>query len=174
MKKIIITESQLKRILNEQLQVPSQEAPQVSYTPEDQQFDKVLAQAGIKLTPEERMEVSPECPEEQPPTQYAQIINQIKSKIEAMDLGTLVKTLSQVKSLIGKKPQQTQVQEQLAPVVIAGIAVPGVAVVVVAGFVAIIILVKIGKLIFRGRRPKSACKRRRKLVRRFGIDGNFM
>jgi hypothetical protein len=46
---------------------------------------------------------------------------------------------------------------------------------VVAGLVAIIIIVKLGKLIFRGgTKQNPACKRRRKLVRRFGIDGNFM
>ena len=39
------------------------------------------------------------------------------------------------KSLIGKKPQP--VQEQIAPILIAGIAVPGVAVAIVAGFIAL-------------------------------------
>jgi len=167
MKKIIITESQLKRLIDEQIEQPQQNN-------EYQQLDKVLAQAGIALTPEEKMELSPECPMEEPPSQYAGIINQIKSKIETMDLGTLVKTLTQVKSYIGKKPQQSQVQEQLAPVLIAGITVPGVAVVIVAGFIALIIVVKIAKLVSRGGHSKPACKRRRKLVRRFGIDGNFM
>jgi hypothetical protein len=164
MKKIIITESQLKRIINEQ---------QVEMNSEDQQLDRVLSQAGIMLTPDEKMELSPECPMEEPPAQYAGLINQIKSKIETMDLNNLVKTLSQVKSLIGKKPQP--MQEQLAPVIIAGITVPGVAIAIVAGFIALIIIVKIAKLISRGgRRSSPACKRRRKLVRRFGIDGNFM
>jgi hypothetical protein len=166
MKKIIITESQLKRLIDEQIEQPQQNN-------EYQQLDKVLAQAGIALTPEEKMELSPECPMEEPPAQYAGLINQIKSKIETMDLSSLVKTLSQVKSLIGKKPQP--VQEQLAPVIIAGITVPGVAIAIVAGFIALIIIVKIAKLISRGgRRSSPACKRRRKLVRRFGIDGNFM
>jgi hypothetical protein len=164
MKKIIITESQLKRIINEQ---------QLTMNPEDQQLDRVLSQAGVMLTPDEKMELSPECPMEEPPAQYAGVINQIKSKIETMDLGNLVKTLTQVKSLIGKKPQP--MQEQLAPVIIAGITVPGVAVAIVAGFVALIIVVKIAKLVSRGgRRSSPACKRRRKLVRKFGIDGNFM
>lgn len=166
MKKIIITESQLKRLIDEQIEQPQQNN-------EYQQLDKVLAQAGITLTPEEKMELSPECPMEEPPAQYEGLINQIKSKIETMDLSNLVKTLSQVKSLIGKKPQP--VQEQLAPVIIAGITVPGVAIAIVAGFIALIIIVKIAKLISRGgRRSSPACKRRRKLVRKFGIDGNFM
>jgi len=163
--KLFITEEERNRIKS--LYVESMG------TTEDQQLDNALAQAGIILTPDEKMEIEPECPIEEPPTQYAEIINQIKSKIETMDLSSLVKTLSQVKSLIGKKPQP--VQEQLAPVIIAGITVPGVAIAIVAGFIALIIIVKIAKLISRGgRRSSPACKRRRKLVRRFGIDGNFM
>jgi hypothetical protein len=141
-------------------------------TPEDQQLDILLAKAGVVLTPEEKMEVSPECPMEEPPSQHAEVIDNIKSKIELMDLSNLVKTLSQVKSLIGKKPQP--VQEQIAPILIAGIAVPGVAVAIVAGFIALIIVIQIAKLISRRGRPKPACARRRRLVRKFGLEGNFM
>ena len=162
--KFFITEEEKIRIKS--LYVESVE------TPEDQQLDKILAQAGVTLTPDEKMELSPECPMEEPPSQHAEIIDNIKSKIELMDLSNLVKTLSQVKSLIGKKPQP--VQEQIAPVLIAGIAVPGVAVAIVAGFIALIIVIKIAKLISRGGRPKPACARRRRLVRKFGLEGNFM
>lgn len=162
--KFFITEEEKIRIKS--LYVESVE------TPEDQQLDKILAQAGVTLTPDEKMELSPECPMEEPPSQHAEIIDNIKSKIELMDLSNLVKTLSQVKSLIGKKPQP--VQEQIAPILIAGIAVPGVAVAIVAGFIALIIVIKIAKLISRGGRPKPACARRRRLVRKFGLEGNFM
>ena len=162
--KFFITEEEKIRIKS--LYVESVE------TPEDQQLDKILAQAGVTLTPDEKMELSPECPMEETPSQHAEIIDNIKSKIELMDLSNLVKTLSQVKSLIGKKPQP--VQEQIAPILIAGIAVPGVAVAIVAGFIALIIVIKIAKLISRGGRPKPACARRRRLVRKFGLEGNFM
>ena len=162
--KFFITEEEKIRIKS--LYVESVE------TPEDQQLDSVLAKAGVVLTPEEKMELSPECPMEEPPSQHAEVIDNIKSKIELMDLGNLVKTLSQVKSLIGKKPKP--VQEQIAPILIAGIAVPGVAVAIVAGFIALIIVIKIAKLISRGGRPKPACARRRRLVRKFGLEGNFM
>ena len=162
--KFFITEEEKIRIKS--LYVESVE------TPEDQQLDKILAQAGVTLTPDEKMELSPECPMEEPPSQHAEIIDNIKSKIELMDLSNLVKTLSQVKSLIGKKPQP--VQEQIAPILIAGITVPGVAVAIVAGFIALIIVIKIAKLISRGGRPKPACARRRRLVRKFGLEGNFM
>jgi hypothetical protein len=162
--KFFITEEEKIRIKS--LYVESME------TPEDQQLDKILAQAGFTLTPDEKKELSPECPMGEPPSQHAEVIDNIKSKIETMDLNNLVKTLSQVKSLIGKKPQP--VQEQIAPVLIAGIAVPGVAVAIVAGFIALIIVIKIAKLISRGGRPKPACARRRRLVRKFGLEGNFM
>ena len=162
--KFFITEEEKIRIKS--LYVESVE------TPEDQQLDKILAQAGVTLTLDEKMELSPECPMEEPPSQHAEIIDNIKSKIELMDLSNLVKTLSQVKSLIGKKPQP--VQEQIAPILIAGITVPGVAVAIVAGFIALIIVIKIAKLISRGGRPKPACARRRRLVRKFGLEGNFM
>jgi hypothetical protein len=162
--KFFITEQEKIRIKS--LYVESME------TPEDQQLDKILAQAGVTLTPDEKKELSPGCPLEEPPSQHAEVIDNIKSKIELMDLSNLVKTLSQVKSLIGKKPQP--VQEQIAPILIAGIAVPGVAVAIVAGFIALIIVIKIAKLISRGGRPKPACARRRRLVRKFGLEGNFM
>jgi hypothetical protein len=146
---------------------------------EEQQFDNALAQAGIVLTPEEKMEVSPECPIEEPPAEYADVVNNIKSKLDTMGVNDLIKVLKQVKSI--KKPtqpstQQPVVQEQVgATILIAGVAVPAVAVAVVAGLIAIIIIVKIGKLIFRGgTKQNPACKRRSRLVRKFGMDGNFM
>lgn len=142
---------------------------------EEQQFDNALAQAGITLTPEEKMEVSPECPIEEPPAEYADVVNNIKSKLDTMGVNDLIKVLKQVKSI--KKPtQQPVVQEQVgATILIAGVAVPMVAVAVVAGLIAIIIIVKLGKLIFRGgTRQNPACKRRSRLVRKFGMDGNFM
>lgn len=147
---------------------------------EEQQFDNALAQAGIVLTPEEKMEVSPECPIEEPPAEFADVVNNIKSKLDTMGVNDLIKVLKQVKS-IKKQPaqpstEQPVVQEQVgATILIAGVAVPAVAVMVVAGLIAIIIIVKLGKLIFRGggTRQNPACKRRNRLVRKFGIDGYF-
>ena len=138
---------------------------------EDQQFDDVLAQAGIVLTPEEKMEVSPECPIDEPPAEYADVVNDIKSKLDTMGVNDLIKVLEQVKS-IKEKPV---VQEQVGTtILIAGVAVPSVAVMAVAGLIAIIIIVKLGKLIFRGgKRQNATCKKRNRLLRRFGIEGYF-
>ena len=94
-----------------------------------------------------------------------------------MDKNGLVNTLKQVLSIQKKSKSPQPTQEQLAPVIIAGVSVPGVAVVIVAGVIALIIVVKLGKLIFGGRSRSGVnpgCKRRRKLVRKFGFDGNFM
>ena len=104
---------------------------------EEQQFDNALAQAGIVLTPEEKMEVSPECPIEEPPAQYSDIVNNIKSKLDTMGVNDLIKVLKQVKS-VKKQPtqpstEQPVIQEQVgATILIAGVAVPAVAVMVVA------------------------------------------
>jgi hypothetical protein len=132
---------------------------------EDQQFDDVLAQAGIVLTPEEKMEVSPECPIDEPPAEYADIVNDIQSKLDTMGVNDLIKVLEQVKSI----------KEQVGTtILIAGVAVPTVAVAAVAGLIAIIIIVKLGKLIFRGgKRQNATCKKRNRLLRRFGIEGYF-
>ena len=138
---------------------------------EEQKFDDVLAQVGIVLTPEEKMEVSSECPIDEPPAEYADVVNDIKSKLDTMGVNDLIKVLEQVKSI----KQKPVVQEQVGTtILIAGVAVPAVAVMVVAGLIAIIIIVKLGKLIFRGgTRQNPACKRRNRLLRRFGIDGYF-
>ena len=68
--KFFITEEEKIRIKS--LYVESVE------TPEDQQLDKILAQAGVTLTPDEKMELSPECPMEEPPSQHAEVIDNIK------------------------------------------------------------------------------------------------
>ena len=137
-----------------------------------EQLNTTLSPLGVNLTPEEASELQPECeaPYSGP---YSDIVNKISEKLDNMSLDGLKSTLKQVLSFKKKQP----VQEQLAPLVIAGVTIPGVAVAVVLGVIALIIVVKIAKAIGGGhgrRRHGSACKRRRKLVKRFGIDGNFM
>jgi hypothetical protein len=117
------------------------------------------------------MEVSPECPIDEPPAEYADVVNDIKSKLDTMGVNDLIKVLEQVKA-IKEKPV---VQEQVGTtILIAGVAVPTVAVAAVAGLIALIIIVKLGKLIFRGgKRQNATCKKRNRLLRRFGIEGYF-
>ena len=155
-------------------------------TPQEQEFDSLLMSAGVILTPEEKSEIQPNCDEVETPPQYSNLVDSIKQQLQNMDKGGLVKTLKQVLSIKkNTKPAPTSsisqvqqpIQEQLTPVIIAGVSVPGVAVAVVAGVVALIIIVKLGRLIFGGGTRTTVnpgCKRRRRLVRKFGFDGNFM
>jgi hypothetical protein len=137
-----------------------------------EQVNSTLQPLGVSLAPDEISELQPECeaPYSGP---FADVVAKISEKLDNMSIDGLKETLKQVLTLKKKQP----VQEQLAPIVIAGVTIPGVAVAVVLGVIALIIVVKIVKAIGgrNGRRKHgSACKRRRKLVKRFGIDGNFM
>lgn len=165
MKRIKITESQLRMIMEREDIFVSPQSDEM-----EQQFDNVLSQAGITLSDEEKMELSPECPIEEPPSEYAEIVNKIKSNLDKMDVNGLVKVLKQVTSVKDKN-----LKEQVGgAILIAGISVPAVAVAAVAGLIAIIIIVKLAKLIFRkGRKSGPSCKRRRKLISRFGVEGYF-
>lgn len=152
---------------------------QEELSPQEQELDSLLMSAGVILTPEEKSEIQPNCDafEIPIPSKYSNIVDSIKQNLEKLDKNGLVNTLKEVLSIQKKYKSPQPVQEQLTPVIIAGVAVPGVAVVVVAGVVAFIIIVKLGKLIFGGRSrggSSPACKRRRKLVKKFGFDGNFM
>lgn len=171
--KCIITESQLKRIIEEELE-------QQEY----QELDSYLKQAGIALTPEEKMEIEPDCEVEIPQNEYTEYIEQIKQKLDTMDKAGLINTLKQVTAIKKKySTAQQPVQEQIAPIVIAGVTVPTAAILFVAGFVSLLIIVAIAKLIVRGarrmfsggnkvrRRTNSACRRKRRLLKRFGIEG---
>ena len=205
--KYIITESQLKKIIDSEIDERSRTLAntrkkrifpksalmsnpdrfkeydkevkdiQEELSPQEQELDSLLMSAGVILTPEEKSEIQPNCDAFEIPPQYSNIVDGIKQNLEKLDKNGLVNTLKQVLSIQKKSKSPQPVQEQLAPVIIAGVAVPGVAVAVVAGVVALIIIVKLGKLIFGGRSrggSSPACKRRRKLVRKFGFDGNFM
>jgi len=148
---------------------------------EEQELDSLLMSAGIVLTPEEKSEIQPECQQFEIPPQVSSIVDAIKQKLDGMDKVGLINTLKQVLSIQKKAKSPQPTQEQLAPVIIVGVSVPGVAVAVVVGLIALIIVVKIARLIKEGKKqynrfhqPVPTCKRRRKLVRKFGIDGNFM
>lgn len=138
-------------------------------TEQNVELDTLLGQAGLKLTPEETKEIQPEC-ELEIPSEHEDIINQIKSKIEVMDKNQLVGLLKQI------LPLNKKVNEQIAPVIIAGVTVPGVAIAAVVGIVILLVLIKIAKLIFPKRSssgyygtPRS-CKNRYKLMDKFIAD----
>jgi hypothetical protein len=157
--KYILTESQLKTVINE-FSVQEKVA-------------QIFSQNGFNLTPEEMEEISPDCPLEEP-TEHNDLFQKIVTNIEGMNLVQLFKELKNLSSIKNKKQMGEQVG---AAIIIAGVSVPFVAVAAIAGLIAIAIIVKIVKLIGGGRtkvRRSSACKRRNRLVRKFGMDGNFM
>jgi hypothetical protein len=161
-----------KPLVNEEeIGLSDQSTESLDFNPEE--LNSTLSPLGITLTPEEMSELQPECeaPYSGP---FADVVAKISEKLDTMSLDGLKNTLKQVLSFKDKQP----VQEQLAPVIIAGVTIPGAGVAIVLGILAVIILVKIVKAIAGagGRRGHGggACKRRRKLVKRFGIDGNFM
>lgn len=158
--KFIITEEEKDSILKMYLSEYDYNTPQ---TDQDKEFNTTLEQVGITLTPEEKKEIQPEC-ELEVPSQYEEIVNQINAKIEGMDKNQLVQLLKTI------TPLKKQVNEQIAPVIIAGVSVPGVAIAVVVGIVIVLILIKLSKLIFGKRGNYSSCRNRYRLMDKFVGD----
>jgi len=138
------------------------------YESTEEQFDSILSNVGITLTPEEKEELSPDCLIEDIPEEYNDIIEKVSSNLDTMDVNELNKVLQQVIS-IKKQP----IKEQAAAIMIAGVAVPMVMVVAVASILILIILIKLSKLLFRGSKQRPSCRKRHRLIRRFGVEGYF-
>lgn len=89
--------------------------------------------------------------------------------------GSLKSTLINLKNAIGKAKQmegKTEMQEQVVPLItIAGVALTPSLLIAIGVFLVVIIVIAISS---KGGKNKSACSRRAKLVRKFGMDGNFM
>lgn len=149
-----------------------------------QEFDSALASAGIVLTPEEKSEINPDCPVEKP-AEHSDVMGQLETAISNInDKGQLKGLLKQVLSMRkrAKQPQPAtssiaapqDMNEQAVPVIVAGVSVPPVALTIALGFVALLIVIKLYKLIFGGgnrERQSSDCRKKHRLVRRFGISG---
>tara|TARA_R110002153_G_scaffold84583_2_gene211705 strand:- start:1644 stop:2174 length:531 start_codon:yes stop_codon:yes gene_type:complete len=139
------------------------------------ELNKVLAPIGIELTPEESEEAHQECPIDMPSDEKeAGFVKQILNNLKGMSIPELVKELKGVLR-IKDKPIKEQ-SGALAVVMIAGIAVPTFIAVGIAAIIVISIITTIvSKLKNRGKRPKrSSCGKRRKLLRKFGMSGNFI
>lgn len=93
-------------------------------------------------------------------SQSVESLQDMKSKIKD--------SISKAKELLKGK----RVDEQVAPLlVIGGVSITASLLIAVGALLLFIIIVAI---IIKRSRNSSPCKRRRKLVRRFGMDGNFM
>lgn len=138
----------------------------------EQEFDSILSSVGIQLTPEEKSEIQPDCPVELP-QQHSDVMGQLESAVNNInDKGQLKSLLKQVLSM--KRTQNVQEQGAAAGVLIAGVSVPPVALTIAIGFVALLIVLKLGKLLFGGGtrvRQNPDCRRKHRLYRRFGIGG---
>lgn len=152
----------------------------------EQEFDSALASAGIVLTPEEKSEINPDCPIEKP-AEHSDVMGQLETAISNInDKEELKGLLKQVMVLLQNKQEKPQpntssiaapqdMNEQAAPVIVAGVSVPPAAFTIALGFVALLLVLKLAKLIFGGRdRDRSrgsGCKKKHKLFNRFGISG---
>jgi hypothetical protein len=89
--------------------------------------------------------------------------------------GSLKSTLINLKNAIGKAKQmegKSEMQEQVLPLItIAGVALTPSLLIAIGVFLLIVIIIAISS---SSKKNKSACGRRRKLVDRYGMDGNFM
>lgn len=89
--------------------------------------------------------------------------------------GSLKSTLINLKNAIGKAKQmegKSEMQEQVLPLItIAGVALTPSLLIAIGVLLLIVIIIAISS---SSKKNKSACGRRRKLVDRYGMDGNFM
>jgi hypothetical protein len=168
-RKFIITESDRVHIKNLY--------EQTELTPETQDLEplnQILSDANVPvITPDEIDELSPDCPVEYPQNQYQNLLDKIQTLINnTNDINTLKNELKKVSS-----SKEQPIQEQVASgLVILGVTIPPVAIAIVAGLITIMLIVKLAKLIFGKKKysPRSVCKRRSKLFRKYGVDGMFM
>ena len=146
----------------------------------DDELNNILSPIGIKLTHAESGEAYQECPIDMPSDEEeAGFVRKILDKLEGMTVPELFEQLKQLKkevSTIKSKPIKEQGGIMAATIMIAGVAVPTVIAVGIAAIIAAAIIGTIAsKIKNRTRKPKkSSCGKRRKLVSKFGMSGNFM
>ena len=172
-RKFIITESDRMHIKSLYEQIES-----TDLTQELQTLNNVLSQSNVTpIASDEIDELSPDCPVDIPQNEYSNTLEQIQEKINNInDINTLKSELKKI-STLQKQPQPVQqpVQEQAVPIIILGVAVPPVAITIVAGTILLMLIIKLAKLIFgkKTHKTSSSCKRRSKLFKKYGVDGMF-
>ena len=146
-------------------------------------LNNILSQVGVpNISPDELDELSPECPVEIPDNPYKDIVVKLQDKINNISDTNVLKSLLQ--TIKDNSSKESKVQEQVGAlgttVMILGIAIPGPAFLIIAGTLTLIIVLQLAKLLFSTKTIKrksagySTCKRRRKLVKKFGLDAYFM
>jgi len=138
-----------------------------------EEFQNALDSAGIeRLDNEELSELQPDCPVEVP-QEHPEVMEDLKNAVERItDRRTLLSLLKEVMTLRRNAKKQAPVQEQAAPIVLAGVTIPPVAITIALGFLALLIVISLAKSIFGGGgRRNNDCKRKNRLFKRFGLSG---
>lgn len=170
-RKFIITESDRTHIKSLYEQIES-----TDLTSELQTLNNVLSQSNVTpIAADEIEELSPDCPVDIPQNEYQGKLSEIQEKINNINnIDVLKSELKKISTL--QKQSQKPIQEQAVPIIILGVAVPPVAIAIVAGTIILMLIIKLAKLIFgkKSNKRSSSCKRRSKLFRKYGVDGMFM
>jgi hypothetical protein len=140
-----------------------------------EQINSQLSQVGVpSLTDQDVKDFQSisDCPMEEPTTdpQQTKILNQVKNNIEKMKVGQILSDLKKLRS--AKRNSQKKMNEQLVEALtIAGVTIPGGAVLAIGGFIALLLLVKLVKLIFGGGGSFGDCKKKFRLFSKYGPSG---
>lgn len=104
------------------------------------------------------------------------ILSKVWEWAQSQSVESLQDMKSRIKESISKAKQLLKgkrVDEQVAPLlVIGGVSITASMLIAVGAILLFIIIISI--IVKSSKRHRSPCKRRRKLVKRFGMDGNFM
>ncbi len=190
-KKVVrLTESELvrlvKKVLNEQSEMGIN-VPSLGNQIDPNKLGEINSQlngTGLKtpLSSEDVMELPSviDCPIEEPSFSNPQDaktfqklmpqIETVRNNVKGMKLGEVLSNLKLLYSKMKNKP--AKMNEQAEAIMIAGVAIPSVAILVVGGILALILLSKlVGLMLGGGTRVNKDCRRKNRLFRKFGPSG---
>lgn len=153
MKKIVITESQLKKILKEEEEIQNIET-----------INQELAAVGEEPIAKEDVDYALACPIQMPGEFDADHQSFIKKIADAIKT---IKSPSDIRSAIKQiKSIKKNTNEQVETVTILGIATPIIMLQVIGGFIILLLVIKLIKLIFSGgERVSPECRRASRRMR---------
>jgi hypothetical protein len=169
MGKFIITESEKNNILG--MYGMLKESDEMEIIQNELENSGVSVPVGEIVDPTEPLCTAPQTgnPEEDG------ILSKVWEWAQSQSVETLEDMKSRIKDSISKAKtllKGKRVDEQVAPLlVIGGVSITASLLVAIGALLLFIIVVA---TIIKKSRRSSPCKRRRKLVKRFGMDGNFM
>jgi hypothetical protein len=169
-----VTTESFSRLLNAKL---GDAKPLVSEAMDSSQtkskIQNELMSAGLDINPTEFLDTEePECtlPQTGNPEEDT-ILSKVWNWAQSQDIGTLTQMKTNLINAI-KGVKNKTVSEQVTPLIVIGGIGIGASTLVAIG--AILLFIIVIAIISKSSGRKSSCQRRRKLVKRFGMDGNFM